>query len=246
MNEGQVITKELLKKRFGNFNAARKAYKETHGVTARSWAEFVVRVQNLPSPPCPIPIEERVQTLEDTVKGLSEKLQKLEENERVQTLEDTVKGLTEKLQKLEKNERVQTLEDTVKGLSETLQKSEESANVLSEKLQQLLDRGGVIQESEKPVNKISSYEEFKEVVLESYERLNYDYNYNSFVPIYVIRRDIGDRVTRSQFKEWMLKIRVERIFSLYICDNRTLTQEEIQDSIYDDNLGTQYFFAQKN
>jgi hypothetical protein len=102
------------------------------------------------------------------------------------------------------------------------------------------------QGQQETINKISSYEEFKEVVLEAYERLNYDYNYNSFVPIYVIRRDIGERVTRSQFKEWMLKIRLERVLSFYIRDNVSATEEEIQDSIYDDNLGTQYFFAQKN
>jgi hypothetical protein len=225
MNEGQEITKELLQERFGNFNVARNAYKETHAVTAGGWDKLVAKVQNLP---IPIPIKERVQTLEGTVKGLSETLQQLE-----------AKVTT-------KSEVESSMSNHVKVLSETLQRLEESIKVLSETLRQSLNRGGMIQESEKSVNKISSYEEFKEAVLESYERLNYDYNYNSFVPIYVIRRDIGERVTRSQFKEWMLKIRVERIFSLYICDNRTLTQEEIQDSIYDDNLGTQYFFAQKN
>ena len=195
MNEGQVITKELLRERFGKLNAAQKAYKETHGVTAGSWDKLVAKVQNLPipSPLIPLPIKKRVIPIK---------------------------------------ERVQTLEDTV--------------NVLSEKLQQLLDRGGIIQESEKLVNKISSYEEFKEVVLEAYERLNYDYNYNSSVPIYVIRRDMGERVTRSQFKEWMLKIRLERILSFYIRDNVSATEEEIRDSIYDDNLGIRYFFAQKN
>ena len=224
MDEGQVIKKEL-EERFGNFNAARNAYKETYGITAGGWDKLVAKVQNLP---IPIPIKERVQTLEGTVKDLSETLQQLEAK------------VTTKL------EVESPMLKHFKVLSETLQRLEESVNFLSETLRQSLDRGEIMQKSEKPVKKISSYEEFKEVVLEVYERLNYDYNYNSFVPIYVIRRDIGDRVTRSQFKEWMLKIRLERILSLYICDDRTLTQEEIQDSIYDDNLGTQYFFAQKN
>ncbi|PZV25193.1 MAG: hypothetical protein DCF12_16145 [Snowella sp.] len=224
MDEGQVIKKEL-QERFGNFNAARNAYKETYGITAGGWDTLVAKVQNLS---IPIPIKERVQTLEGTVKVLSETLQQLE-----------AKVTT-------KSEAECPMSNHVNFLSETLQRLEESINVLSETLRQSLDRGEIIQKSEKPVKKISSYEEFKEVVLEVYERLNYDYNYNSFVPIYVIRRDIGERVTRSQFKEWMLKIRLERILSFYICDNRTLTQEEIQDSIYDDNLGTQYFFTQKN
>lgn len=102
------------------------------------------------------------------------------------------------------------------------------------------------QGKQEPVKKITSYEAFKEAVLEAYERLNYEYNYNAFVPICAIRRDIGEKVTRFQFKEWMLKIRLERVLSFYICDDKPLTKEEIQDSIYDDNLETRYFFAQKN
>jgi hypothetical protein len=76
MDEGQVIKKEL-EERFGNFNSARNAYKETYGITAGGWDKLVAKVQNLP---IPIPIKERVQTLEDTVKSLSETLQKLEKN----------------------------------------------------------------------------------------------------------------------------------------------------------------------
>jgi hypothetical protein len=196
MNEGQEITKELLQERFGNFNAARNAYKETHGVTAGGWNKLVVKVQNLP---IPVPIKERVQTLEDTVKDLSE----------------------------------------------TLQQLEESVKILSETLQQFLNREGVIQESEKPVNKISSYEEFKEVVLEAYQRLDNEYNYAGVVPIYAIRRDIGDRVSRSQFSEWMFQLRQEKTLYFYVCQDLPTSEDQLRDSIQDSSISTLYFFVEK-
>jgi vacuolar-type H+-ATPase subunit I/STV1 len=220
MDEGQVIKKEL-EERFGNFNSARNAYKETYGITAGGWDKLVAKVQNLPIP-IPIPIKERVQTLEDTVKSLSETLQKLE-----------------------KNERVKTLENTVKVLSETLQKLEESVNVLSETLRQSLDRGGIMQESGKTVKKISSYEEFKEIVLEAYQRLDNEYNYAGVVPIYAIRRDIGDRVSRSQFSEWMFQLRQEKTLYFYVCQDLPTSEDQLRDSIQDSSISTLYFFVEK-
>ncbi|MEB3309860.1 MAG: hypothetical protein VKJ02_06470 [Snowella sp.] len=160
-------------------------------------------------------------------------------------VEAKVQRLYELAKKQPNDECLQTAVEAVRSLRRSrgqLQRGNDNYREEIKRLKAELTNQG----TQEPLKKITSYEEFKEVVLETYERLNYDYNYNSFVPIYVIRRDIGERVTRSQFKEWMLKIRLERILSFYICDNRTLTQEEIQDSIYDDNLGTQYFFAQKN
>jgi uncharacterized protein YoxC len=196
MNEGQVITRKSLEERFSKFNAAREAYKENYNITAGGWDKLVAKVQNLP---IPIPIKERVQTLEHTVKGLSE----------------------------------------------TLQKLEESVNVLSETLRQSLDRGGVMQESEKPVNKISSYEEFKEVVLEAYQRLDNEYNYAGVVPIYAIRRDIGYRVSRSQFSEWMFQLRQEKTLYFYVCQDLPTSEDQLRDSIQDSSISTLYFFVEK-
>src|SRR5919202_459046 len=61
---------------------------------------------------------------------------------------------------------------------------------------------------------IASYEEFKPVALEVYDRLNRDYNLDDLVPIYRIRREIGDRVTRSQFNEWLLEMQANDILQL--------------------------------
>jgi hypothetical protein len=61
---------------------------------------------------------------------------------------------------------------------------------------------------------ISSYEQFTQVALETYEELNRDYNMDNLVPIYRIRRQIGDQVSRSQFDEWLLKMQADDIFQL--------------------------------
>jgi len=63
-------------------------------------------------------------------------------------------------------------------------------------------------------NAIASYKEFEKTTLEVYENLNRDYNFNNLVPIYRIRREIGDRVSRKQFSEWLLEMQAEDIFQL--------------------------------
>ncbi|MBW4601274.1 MAG: hypothetical protein KME29_17290 [Calothrix sp. FI2-JRJ7] len=61
---------------------------------------------------------------------------------------------------------------------------------------------------------IKSYDNFKKVALEVYEQLNRDYNLDNLVPIYRIRRTIGEQITREQFNEWMLDMQAEDILQL--------------------------------
>ncbi|MBP5974781.1 hypothetical protein HW132_19080 [Brasilonema sp. CT11] len=61
---------------------------------------------------------------------------------------------------------------------------------------------------------IKSYDEFKQVTLEVYNKLNRDYNLDDLVPIYRIRREIGERVSREHFNEWMLEIQAHDILQL--------------------------------
>ncbi|NER37802.1 MAG: hypothetical protein F6J93_28230 [Oscillatoria sp. SIO1A7] len=66
----------------------------------------------------------------------------------------------------------------------------------------------------KRLSKIASYEEFEEAILETYDRLNRDYNLDDLVPIYRLRREIGDRVSRSQFNDWLLEVQANDILQL--------------------------------
>ncbi|BAY12947.1 hypothetical protein [Calothrix sp. NIES-2098] len=63
-------------------------------------------------------------------------------------------------------------------------------------------------------NAIASYEEFKPVALEVYDKLNRDYNLDDLVPIYRIRREIGDRVSRTEFSQWLLEMQEKDILQL--------------------------------
>lgn len=78
---------------------------------------------------------------------------------------------------------------------------------------------------------IASYEEFKPVALEVYDQLNQDYNLDDLVPIYRIRREIGDHVTRSQFNEWLLEMQADDIFQLLEGSVEDSAPDKLEDSI---------------
>lgn len=78
---------------------------------------------------------------------------------------------------------------------------------------------------------IASYDQFKQVALDVYDQLNRDYNLDDLVPIYRIRRTIGDRVSRSQFNEWMLEMQANDIFQLMGGEVLNVTPDQLEDSI---------------
>jgi hypothetical protein len=81
------------------------------------------------------------------------------------------------------------------------------------------------------IKAIASYDQFKRVALATYDRLNSDYNYDNLVPIYRIRREIGDRVTRAQFNDWMLEMQANDVFQLIGGEMPDLTPDKAEDSI---------------
>jgi predicted transcriptional regulator len=81
------------------------------------------------------------------------------------------------------------------------------------------------------VEAIASYQEFKPLALEVYDQLNRDYNLDSLVPIYRIRRTIGDRVTRSQFNEWLLEMQADDILQLLEGSVEDSAPDKLEDSI---------------
>ena len=89
--------------------------------------------------------------------------------------------------------------------------------------------------------KSSTYDEFKVVALETYDQLNRDYNFDNLVPIYRIRRAIGERVTRSQFNEWMLEMQSNEIFQFITGRVTDLTPDKEQDSITTELGGLRYY-----
>lgn len=78
---------------------------------------------------------------------------------------------------------------------------------------------------------IVSYEEFKHVALETFDHLNRDYNMGNMVPIYRIRRNIGDRVARSQFNEWLFEMQSEDLLQLLEESVEDSAPDKIEDSV---------------
>ncbi|NES19639.1 MAG: hypothetical protein F6K41_12090 [Symploca sp. SIO3E6] len=77
----------------------------------------------------------------------------------------------------------------------------------------------------------ASYQEFQQVALAVYDQLNRDYNLDHLVPIYRIRREIGNQVTRAQFNEWLLEMQADDIFQLQGGSVEDSAPDKIEDSI---------------
>ena len=91
---------------------------------------------------------------------------------------------------------------------------------------------------------IASYDKFKPVALDVYDQLNRDYNLNDLVPIYRIRREIGDRVSRSQFNEWLMEMQANDILQLQGGGVEDSAPDKIEDSIRNE-LGNLRCYARR-
>jgi hypothetical protein len=80
--------------------------------------------------------------------------------------------------------------------------------------------------------KIGSYEQFKKATLQVYDRLNQDFKYGNLVPIYQIRRQIGEILERSQFDEWLLEMQSDDILQLLEGSVEDSAPDKLSDSIY--------------
>ena len=88
---------------------------------------------------------------------------------------------------------------------------------------------------------IDSYEAFSETTLKTYDRLNRDYNLDDMVPIYRIRRELGDRLSRQQFNEWLLELQSEDRVQLMGSDLSDVTADQMEDSIAIPGAGARFF-----
>jgi len=92
---------------------------------------------------------------------------------------------------------------------------------------------------------IGSYEAFKVVALETYDQLNRDYNFDNLVPIYRIRREIGERVTRSQFSDWLLEMQSNDVFLLQDGTIEDGAPDKLRDSVSTPISGLRCFAVKK-
>ena len=88
---------------------------------------------------------------------------------------------------------------------------------------------------------IDSYEAFAEQALETYDQLNQDYNLDDLVPIYRIRRELGDRLSRQNFNEWLLEVQANDLVQLMGGDLPNVTQDQLEDSVAIPGGGTRFY-----
>ncbi len=88
-----------------------------------------------------------------------------------------------------------------------------------------------VEKGKADVGTIASYEDFKAVAIDVYDTLNRDYNLDDLVPIYRMRRAIGERVGRSEFNEWLLEMQATDIFQLMAGETPDITPDKREDSI---------------
>ena len=92
------------------------------------------------------------------------------------------------------------------------------------------------------VGAIASYDEFKAVALKVYDSLNRDYNLDDLVPIYRMRRAIGERLGRSHFNEWLLEMQADRVLLLQGGEMTEISPDKAEDSITT-SLGELRYYA---
>ena len=88
---------------------------------------------------------------------------------------------------------------------------------------------------------IGSYEEFTKTALKTYDQLNRDYNLDDLVPIYRIRREIGDRISRRDFNEWLLEVQANDLVQLTGGELPNVTADQLEDSVAIPGGGTRFY-----
>lgn len=116
--------------------------------------------------------------------------------------------------------------------------SVDTANNLKEAIALPKDAESAAREASK---EIASYEEFKQIVLDVYDKLNQEKNLKNLVPIYLIRQQISDRLTRTDFNEWLLEMQANDIFQLMAGEMPDITPDKREDSITIPGSGLRYY-----
>ncbi|MGK7891446.1 MAG: hypothetical protein AB4042_19120 [Leptolyngbyaceae cyanobacterium] len=90
---------------------------------------------------------------------------------------------------------------------------------------------------------ITSYEEFKQVAMDMIRSLDKGYNMDNLVPIYRVRRELGERVGREGFNDWLLEMQSEDMVQLIGGQLTDAEPDKIADSI-ETSIGGLRFYIQ--
>ncbi|MHC5828567.1 MAG: hypothetical protein ACYT04_74885, partial [Nostoc sp.] len=69
---------------------------------------------------------------------------------------------------------------------------------------------------------------------------------DDLVPIYRIRREIGDQVSRTEFSEWLLEMQADDIFQLMTGEIQDFNSDKRDDSIIIPGVGLRSYAKRLN
>jgi hypothetical protein len=208
----------------------------TNGKTAQSRTLVLLGLWTLEADKNPVKKSE----LPDKVKKMDDIFQELA-NEKAITLSQKGRSTIISLNK----NGIQLLDEALKQneFEFDAQIGAKSANGL---LRWFRERSGStsVQSTNGKVNSvIDSYEEFKPEALALFEKLDKGYNYGGLVPIWHMRRKLGDRVGREEFSDWMMELQAEQEFYLQTGANREATEDQKRDSITNEIRGLLFYVS---
>ena len=90
---------------------------------------------------------------------------------------------------------------------------------------------------------IPSYDEFKTEILALFEKLDKSYNYSGLVPIWHLRREIGQRVSLEDFNDWMMQMQRDQFLDLQTGEAPGNTDDQKRDSITSEIRGLLFFVS---
>jgi hypothetical protein len=105
-----------------------------------------------------------------------------------------------------------------------------------------------IKKAEKEIKRkpgqITDLEEFSKLAIEVYDKLNKEKDYNDLIPIYQIRRAMGDKVSRGDFNNLMFEMQANDVFQFSEGSVEDSARDKIQDSLNNEASGIRTY-AQK-
>lgn len=78
---------------------------------------------------------------------------------------------------------------------------------------------------------IGSYDDFSEFVIDFCQKIDAEDDLGGLVPIYRVRRELGDAVAREQFDEWLFDLQAEERLQMMSDDLSRTPQDQKDDSV---------------
>ncbi|MDB9314079.1 hypothetical protein PN462_13290 [Spirulina sp. CS-785/01] len=184
--------------------------------------------------------------------GLTEAVKRSELHKKLVRTRETAKDYEGIFQQLEENgaialttqnrsRRVQLTQDGLKTLTDGLKNPQfnfagkqvgtKAPNALLKWIRAMEGASLSTQPTASTIPPINSYETFEKLALDVYDKLNQNYNFRDLVPIYRIRREIGDKVPRAQFNEWLVDMQANDLIQLMAGEMPDMTPDKREDSL---------------